>query len=50
LIIEMVVLIFYPILYDRAAAGAPVDKQISTPVQPGTNEVSVTVAVVYLIP
>jgi len=49
-ITETVAPIPYPILYDRAAAGAPVDKQISTPVQPGTNEVSVTVAVVYLIP
>jgi uncharacterized protein len=40
----------YPIFYGQSAAGAPADKQIATPVQPGTNEVSVTVAVVYLIP
>lgn len=39
----------YPIYYG-AAAGAAVDKAVPTPVQTGTNEVSVTVAVVYLIP
>ena len=49
-ITESIAPIPYPVVYDRAAAGAAVDKQISTPVQPGTNEVSVTVAVAYLIP
>ena len=37
----------YPIPYFGAAAGAAQDT--STPVQVGTNEVSVSVAVVYLI-
>ena len=46
---ETVAPIPYPIFYGGAAAGAPVDK-VATPVQPGTNEVSVTVSVVYLIP
>jgi uncharacterized protein YggE len=39
----------YPIFYG-AAAGAAVDKAVSTPVQAGTNEVSISVSVVYLIP
>ena len=39
----------YPVFYG-AAAGAAVDKAVSTPVQAGTNEVSISVAVVYLIP
>ncbi|HEX7474020.1 MAG TPA: SIMPL domain-containing protein [Candidatus Limnocylindrales bacterium] len=39
----------YPV-YFGAAAGAAVDKAVATPVQAGTNEVSVSVAVVYLIP
>ena len=39
----------YPVFYG-AAAGAAVDKAIATPVQAGTNEVTVSVAVVYLIP
>lgn len=37
----------YPIFYGEAAGAALRD--IATPVMPGTNEVSVTVAVVYLI-
>ncbi len=37
----------YPI-YD-AYRGAAVDKAVSTPVEPGTNEISVTVSVSYLI-
>jgi len=49
-ITESIAPIPYPVVYDRGAAGAAVDKQVSTPVQPGTNEVSVTVAVAYLIP
>jgi uncharacterized protein YggE len=48
-ITETIAPIPYPILYERAPAGA-VDKQLSTPVQPGTNEITVTVAVAYLIP
>jgi uncharacterized protein len=47
---ETIAPIPYPIYYGRDAAGAAVDKAVSTPVQAGTNEVSVTVAVVYLIP
>jgi uncharacterized protein YggE len=39
----------YPVLYGNAA-GAAVDKSVATPVQAGTNEVTVSVAVVYLIP
>lgn len=39
----------YPVFYG-AAAGAVVDKAVATPVQAGTNEVTVSVAVVYLIP
>ncbi len=39
----------YPVYYG-AAAGAAVDKAVATPVQAGTNEVTVSVAVVYLIP
>jgi uncharacterized protein YggE len=48
-ITETIAPVPYPV-YFGAAAGAAVDKAISTPVQPGSNEVSVTVAVVYLIP
>jgi hypothetical protein len=40
----------YPIYYGRDAAGAAVDKAVGTPVQAGTNEISITVSVVYLIP
>ncbi len=36
----------YPVAY---SAGAAVAKDVATPVQPGTNEVTVTVSVVYLI-
>lgn len=39
----------YPVFYG-AVAGAAVDKAVATPVQAGTNEVTVSVAVVYLIP
>ncbi len=40
----------YPVYYARDAAGlAAPDKAVSTPVEAGTNEVSVTVAVSYLI-
>ena len=38
----------YPIYYGLSAAGTPA-KDVSTPVAPGSTEVSVTVAVVYLI-
>ena len=48
-ITETVAPVPYPV-YFGVAAGAAVDKAASTPVQAGTNEVSVTVAVVYLIP
>lgn len=48
-ITETIAPVPYPVFYG-AAAGAAVDKAVSTPVQAGTNEVSVTVAVVYLIP
>jgi uncharacterized protein YggE len=40
----------YPVYYSRDAAGAATDKAVSTPVEAGTNEVTVTVAVSYLIP
>ena len=43
---ETVAPIPYPVYYGAAAAGG---KDVSTPVQPGTSEISVTVAVVYLI-
>ena len=45
---ETVAPIPYPIYYGAAAGGA-VGKDVQTPVQPGTNEISVTVTVVYLI-
>jgi uncharacterized protein len=38
----------YPIYYGTAA-GSGEAKDVQTPVQPGTNEISVTVSVVYLI-
>jgi uncharacterized protein YggE len=44
---ETVAPIPYPIQYGAAASG--VAKDVATPVMTGTNEVSVTVAVVYLI-
>lgn len=44
---ETVAPIPYPVYY--GAAGAPAAKDVQTPVQPGTNEISVTVNVVYLI-
>jgi len=37
----------YPVYF--GAAGAPASKDVATPVQPGSSEVSVTIAVVYLI-
>jgi uncharacterized protein len=39
----------WPVYYGRDAAGAAPDKSVPTPVEPGTNEVTVTVAVSYLI-
>jgi uncharacterized protein len=40
----------YPVYYARDAAGAAApDKAVSTPVEAGTNEVTVTVAVSFLI-
>lgn len=47
---ESVGAIPYPIYYDRTTAGAAAEKAIATPVQAGTNEISITVSVVYLIP
>jgi uncharacterized protein YggE len=43
---ETVAPVPYPVYYGAMAAPA---KDVQTPVQPGTNEVSVTVAVVFLI-
>ena len=45
---ETVAPIPYPVYYGYAAAGMSA-KDVSTPVAPGSTEVSVTVAVVYLI-
>lgn len=45
---ETVAPVPYPIDYGAAAGAAP-SKDVATPVQPGTNDISVTVAVVYLI-
>ena len=39
----------YPVYYGYAAAGAPSAKDVQTPVEAGSTEVTVTVAVVYLI-
>ena len=40
----------YPINYTLgAAAGAPLDSKVSTPIQAGTTDVTINVAVVYLI-
>jgi hypothetical protein len=44
---ETVAPVPYPVYYG-AAAGAP-SKDVATPVQPGTNDVSVTVSVVFLM-
>lgn len=49
-IVETVSAVPYPVYYGRDAAGAAVDKAVSTPIQVGTNEISISVAVVYLIP
>jgi len=40
----------YPVMYAQAAGAAAPDKSVPTPVEAGTNEVTVTVAVTYLIP
>lgn len=45
---ETVAPVPYPIYYGYGAAGAP-GKDVQTPVAPGSTEVTVTVAVVYLI-
>jgi len=45
---ETVAPVPYPVYYGYGAAGAP-GKDAQTPVQPGSTEVTVTVAVVYLI-
>ena len=45
---ETIAPIPYPVYYG-AMAGAALSRDVATPVQPGTNEVSVTVAVVYVI-
>ena len=39
----------YPVYFGAPEAGAA-DKSVATPIQPGTTDVSVTVAVVYRIP
>ncbi len=41
--------ISYPMAYRDALAAAAPDKSVATPVETGTNEVTVTVAVTYLI-
>ena len=46
-IAEAVAPVPYPIYY--GAAGSAAGKDVATPVQPGTNEITVTVTVVYLI-
>ena len=38
----------YPIYYGAAAGGAP-SKDVATPIQPGTSDLTITVSVVYLI-
>ncbi|HEX5241574.1 MAG TPA: SIMPL domain-containing protein [Candidatus Limnocylindrales bacterium] len=45
---ETVAPVPYPVYYGAAAGAAP-SKDVATPVQPGTNDVSVTVSVVFLI-
>jgi uncharacterized protein len=47
-IAESVAPVPYPIYYG-AMAGSAAGKDVATPVQPGTNEITVTVTVVYLI-
>ena len=47
-IAEQVAPVPYPVYYG-AMAGAPTDKSAPTPVEAGSNEVTVTVTVVYLI-
>ena len=49
-IAETVTPIPYPVHYGMATGAAAPDKAVSTPVQAGTNDVSVTVTVVYLDP
>lgn len=46
---ETVAPVPYPVYYGFNAAGAPAAKDVQTPVAPGSTEVTVTVAVVYLI-
>ncbi len=46
---ETVAPVPYPVYYGVNAAGAPGAKDVQTPVAPGSSEVTVTVAVVYLI-
>jgi Uncharacterized conserved protein len=46
---ETVAPVPYPVYYGFNAAGAPGAKDVQTPVAPGSTEVTVTVAVVYLI-
>ncbi len=38
----------YPIQYNLGAALAP-DSKVATPIQAGTTDITITVAVVYLI-
>jgi uncharacterized protein YggE len=46
---ETVAPVPYPVYYGLNAAGAPAAKDVQTPVAAGSTEVTVTVAVVYLI-
>ena len=46
---ETVAPVPYPVYYGFNAAGAPAAKDVQTPVAAGSTEVTVTVAVVYLI-
>jgi uncharacterized protein len=46
---ETVAPVPYPVYYGFGAAGAPQATDVKTPVAPGSTEVTVTVAVVYLI-
>ena len=47
-IAEAVAPVPYPVYYG-AQAGSAAGKDVATPVQPGTNEITVTITVVYLI-
>jgi uncharacterized protein YggE len=46
---ETVAPVPYPVYYGLGAAGAPQSTDVKTPVEAGSTEVTVTVAVVYLI-